>query len=71
LLETLQLNCGVIHGQGTVKDGNTVDGATLEARASAMSTKISIGNGENWAKDGHFCFVPGRLNFVRNPELHW
>ena len=35
LLETLQLTCGAIHGQGTVKDGNTVDGAAPEARASA------------------------------------
>lgn len=70
LLETLRLTCGAIHGQGTGKDGNTVDDATLEARASHMSTKVSIWNSEFWAKDGHFWIVLGRLNFVRNRALH-
>jgi len=70
LLETVWLTCGAIHGQGTGKDGNPVDDATLEARARHMSIKFSIWNGEFWVKDGHFWIVLGRLNFVRNPELH-
>jgi hypothetical protein len=52
LLETLQLNCGVIHGQGTLKDGNTVDGAALEARASAMSTKFQSETAKNGRRKG-------------------
>ena len=66
LLESILFACGAIHRKGSVKEGNTVADAALEARAHNMSIEVSIASAEFLGEQWHFLDCPGSVEFSQD-----